>query len=119
MGNGQRQQMPQMPQQQMQFSAEAIKSAKEIKCINEIPIDSKPGEFMQCGGELFVEALRLKYISKIMSPVGKETVANMNIGKLCIACGKIFNPDEWMKLQIEIEQATKGTILDKEVDNAT
>jgi hypothetical protein len=119
MSNGNRQQRQQMPQMsgiqpQMQFSPEAIKSAKEMKCINEIPLQDKPGEFMPCGGEIFVEATRLKYISKIMSPVGKETIATINIGKLCIACGKIFNPDQWMKLQLEIEKATKGTILDKD-----
>ena len=119
MSNGKRQHPPTMPQMsgiqpQMQFSPEAIKSAKEMKCINEIPLQGKPGEFMACGGEIFVEATRLRYISKIMSPVGKETIATVNIGKLCIACGKIFNPDEWMKLQLEMEKATKGTILDKD-----
>ena len=118
MSNGKKQHPPTMPQMsgiqpQMQFSPEAIKSAKEMKCINEIPLQGKPGEFMSCGGEIFVEATRLRYISKIMSPVGKETIATVNIGKLCIACGKIFNPDEWMKLQSEIKKATKGTILDK------
>lgn len=97
----------------MQFSPEALKSAKEMRCMNEIPINEKPGEFMQCGGELFVEATRLRYISKIMSPMGKETVATVNIGKLCIACGKIFSPDEWLKNEAEMEKGLEGTVLDK------
>ena len=106
---------PDMPQNrpQMTFSKEAIQSAEEMKCINEIPIEGKGGEFRVCNGEIFVEATRLKYISKIMSPTGQQTVATLNIGKLCVACGKIFNPDQWMKLQLEMEKATKGTILDK------
>ena len=115
MSNGKRQHPPQIPAQpQMQFSPEAIKSAKEMTCINEIPLEGKKGQFIQCGGQIFVEASRLKYISKIMSPMGKETIATVAIGKLCIACGKIFNPDEWMKLELEREKATKGTILDKD-----
>ncbi len=98
---------------QMQFSPDALKSAKEMTCMNEIPINEKPGEFMQCGGEIFVEATRLRYISKIMSPVGKETVATINIGKLCVACGKIFSPDEWLKHESDMEKALAGTALDK------
>jgi hypothetical protein len=92
--------------QQIQVSKDAIDSAVEMRCINEIPIDAKPGEFMQCGGEVFVEAHRLKYISAIMSPTGQKTVATINIGKLCIICGKIFNPDKWMKQHDEMEAAT-------------
>jgi len=109
-----------MPQQrqtapmQMQFSKEAIESAEPMHCMNEIPINEKPGEFMQCGGEIFVEAARLRYINPIMSPTGQQTVATVNIGKLCIACGKIFQPDAWLKNKQETEKATKGTILDKD-----
>jgi hypothetical protein len=106
--------MPGMGQPQMQFSPEALKSAKEMKCLNEIPIDKKPGEFMQCGGEIFVEATRLRYISKIMSPIGRQTIATVNIGKLCVACGRIFNPDEWLKQNQEMEKGLEGTILDKD-----
>lgn len=106
--------MPQQQQpQQMQFSREAIESAEPMVCMNEIPMDKKPGEFMQCGGEIFVEATRLRYINPIMSPTGQQTIATVNIGKLCIACGKIFQPDAWLKQKQEIEKATKGTILDK------
>jgi hypothetical protein len=97
----------------MQFSPEALKSATEMKCLNEIPIDDKPGEFMQCGGEIFVEATRLRHISKIMSPAGRETIATVNIGKLCVACGRIFNPDEWLKQNQEMEKGLEGTVLDK------
>lgn len=107
---------PQMPGagSQMNFSPEALKSAKPMTCINEIPIDGRPGEFRQCGGEIFVEATRLRYISRIMSPVGQETVATINIGKMCIACGKVFSPDQWLKQVHEREKVTKGTILDKD-----
>jgi hypothetical protein len=82
---------------QMQFSKEAIESAKPMTCLNEIPIPDKSGEFMRCGGEIFVEAAKLRYINPIMSPTGKQTVATLNIGKLCVACGKIFKPNEWLK----------------------
>jgi len=107
---------PGMPgmQQQVQLSKDAMDSAVEMKCINEIPVfengDAKPGEFMQCGGEVFVDAHRLKYISAIMSPTGQKTVADVNIGKLCIVCGKIFNPDKWMKQHDEMDIK----ILDKD-----
>lgn len=84
---------------QLQFSKEAINSAIPMTCMHEIPIEGKEGEFMQCGGEVFVEAAKLRYISPIMSPAGKQTVATLNIGKLCVACGKIFQPDEWLKQQ--------------------
>jgi len=105
---------PQPMPQQMQFSREAIESAEEMRCMNEIPVPNKEGEFMQCGGEIFVEATRLRYINPIMSPTGQQTIATVNIGKLCIACGKIFQPDAWLKNKTETEKATKGTILDKE-----
>jgi len=48
-----------------------------------------------------------------MSPIGKETVASINICKLCVACGRIFNPDEWLKQNQEMEKGLKGTTLDK------
>ena len=103
------------------ISPEAIKSAVDMRCMNEIPIDAKPGEFMQCGGEIFVEANQLKYISPIMSPTGQKTVATLMVGKLCIVCGKIFDPEKWEKQYNELEKkkteqsiATKGTILDKD-----
>lgn len=106
--------MPNLQPQQMQFSREAIESAEEMRCLNEIPIPKKEGEFMQCGGEIFVEATRLRYINPIMSPTGQQTVATVNIGKLCVACGKIFSPDQWLKQKQEMEKAVKGTILDKD-----
>lgn len=111
---------PKMPQlkgmqpQQMQFSREAIESAEPMVCMNEIPVPDKNGEFMQCGGEIFVEATRLRYINPIMSPTGQQTVATVNIGKMCVACGRLFNPDQWLKQKQEIEKATKGTILGKD-----
>ena len=115
MSNGKRQKLPQQPQQpQMQFSREALNSAEPMVCMNEIPINKKPGEFMQCGGEIFVEATRLRYINPIMSPTGQQTVATVNIGKMCVACGRLFNPDQWLKQKQEIEKATKGTILGKD-----
>ena len=103
---------------QMQFSKEAIQSAIEMKCLNEIPVPDKEGEFMQCGGEIFVEAARLKYISPIMSPTGQQTIATVNIGKLCVACGKIFNPDEWLKTYNKDEE-TKSKLVDKDGKPAT
>ena len=103
---------------QMQFSKDALESAIEMKCINEIPLDKKPGEFMQCGGEIFVEAARLRYISKIMSHTGQQTIATLAIGKLCVACGKIFNPDEWLKQNAENEK-TKSKLVDKDGKPAT
>ncbi|HUT81481.1 MAG TPA: hypothetical protein VMZ29_09800 [Candidatus Bathyarchaeia archaeon] len=108
------------------ISPEAIKSSVDMLCMNEIQAigedgQPKPGEFMQCGGEIFVEAHRLKYISPIMSPTGQKTVATLMVGKLCIICGKIFIPEEWQKQHDELEKketeqsiATKGTILDKD-----
>ena len=102
----------------MALSKDAIASAIEMKCMNEIPVDAKPGEFMQCGGEIFVEASRLRYISKIMSPTGQQTIATVPIGKLCIACGRIFNPDEWLKTHNEDEK-TKSKLVDKDGKPAT
>jgi len=108
------------------ISPEAIKSSVDMLCMNKIQAigedgQPKPGEFMQCGGEIFVEAHRLKYISPIMSPTGQKTVAALNVGKLCIVCGRIFNPEEWEKQHNELEKhtekkinTTKGAILDKD-----
>ena len=108
------------------ISPEAVKSAIDMRCMNEIQAigedgQPKPGEFMQCGGEIFVEANRLKFISPIMSPTGQKTVATLIVGKLCIVCGRIFNPEEWEKQHNELEKkktekpiATKGKILDKD-----
>ena len=101
----------------MQFSKEALNSALEMKCLNEIPLNDKPGEFVQCGGEIFVEAARLKYISPIMSPTGQQTIATVNIGKLCVACGKVFSPDEWLKQHNAHEKALKDTALEKKPDS--
>lgn len=111
-------QMPNLPggnnaPPQMNFSKEALNSALEMKCMNVIKFDDSD-EVRNCNGEIFVEATRLKYISPIMSPTGQQTIATINIGKLCVACGKIFNPDEWLKRHLEKEKATKGTILDKD-----
>jgi hypothetical protein len=96
---------------QMNFSREAIESATDMKCSNVIKFNDSD-ETRVCNGELFVEAARLKYISPIMSPTGQQTVATVNIGKMCVACGKIFNPDEWLKKHQQEEKAIKGTILD-------
>jgi len=98
----------QMEQPQMQISKEAIDSAKPMTCMQEIPVLEKEGEFMQCGGEIFVDAAKLRYINPIMSPTGKQTVATLNIGKLCIACGKIFQPDEWLKQNNEMLKDKKA-----------
>ena len=106
------------PIQQMQLSQEAIKSAEDMYCMGRMPLVVE-GEIIQnqtvpCDGKIFVEAHRLKYISRILSPAGKETVANILIGKMCTTCGKIFSPDEWMKEKTKMAKAVKGTILDKE-----
>lgn len=98
---------------QMNFSKEAIESAIEMKCMNVLKFDDSD-ETKNCNGEIFVEATRLRYINPIMSPTGQQTVATVNIGKLCVACGKIFSPDEWLKQHQQQEQAVKGTILDKD-----
>ena len=71
-----------------------------------------------CGGEIFVEATRLRYISPIMSPTGQQTIATVNIGKLCVACGKIFSPDEWLKTHSKDEE-TKSKLVDKDGKPAT
>ena len=100
------------PPMQMKFTKEAIESAIDMRCSNESKFDDSD-EIKICGGEIFVEAARLKYINPIMSPTGQQTVATVNIGKLCITCGKIFSPDQWLKKHNEEEKATKGTILEK------
>jgi hypothetical protein len=94
------------------FSKEAINSAIEMKCLNKIKYDDTD-KTKTCDGVVFVEAARLKYISPIMSPTGQQTIATINVGKLCITCGAIFNPDQWLKKHSEEENAVKGTILDK------
>ena len=91
----------------MQISPEAIKSAEDIRCINQIPliIGGKVVEkkTTRCNGHIFVDAYSLKYISPILSPVGGETIGNLLIGKMCTNCGKVFNPDKWMKTKKEIK----------------
>lgn len=79
-----------------------VKDAEDMKCMNMIPkINERgvpiEGEFFRCNGEIFVDAYRLKYVSPIMSPIGQQTVGNLMIGKICVACGKVFSPDEWLK----------------------
>jgi len=105
------------PIQQMQLSQEAIQSAEDMHCQGQMPLvvdgEIVQGKTIPCDGKIFVEAHRLKYISKILSPAGKETVANILIGKMCTTCGKIFSPDEWMKQKSLRNKAVKGTILDK------
>jgi len=119
MGAGQPPGQPMGPAiQQMQLSPEAIQSAEDMYCQGQMPLIENgkivPNKTVSCNGQIFVEAHRLKYISRILSPAGKETVANILIGKMCTTCGKIFSPDEWMKQKSLKEKAVKGTILDKE-----
>lgn len=89
--------------QMVQIDPNIVKKGEDMKCLNQIPkLDEKTGrpiegEFFQCNGEIFVDAYRLKYVSPIVSPTGQQTVGNIMIGKLCVACGKIFSPDEWLK----------------------
>lgn len=109
-------QMPKIPGKntgppQMNFSKEAIESSEEMRCMNVIKFDDSD-QTRSCNGEIFVEANRLRYISPIMSPTGQQTIATVNIGKMCVACGKVFNPDEWLKKHQQEEKAVKGTILD-------
>lgn len=98
----------------MVLDPKIIKDAEDMKCIHLIPkMDEKTGrplesgEVFECKGEIFVDAYRLKYVSPIMSPVGRQTVGNIMVGKLCVACGKIFSPDEWMKDKSAKEKATE------------
>jgi hypothetical protein len=105
-------------QGQAVLNPDVLKKAEDMLCMNEIPKldkDKKPiaGEFTQCNGEIFVDAYRLKYVSPILSPVGRNTVGNLMVGKLCIVCGKIFNPDEWMKQREAHTKAVKETVLEK------
>lgn len=72
-----------------------IKNGEDMMCMNEIP-HPETKEMVICGSPIFVDAYRLKYVSPIMSPTGQQTIGNMMIGKLCVACGKVFNPDEWL-----------------------
>lgn len=118
MGKGQPPGQPMGPAiQQMHLSQEAIQSAEDMQCQGQVPLivdgEIVPDKTIPCNGNIFVEAHRLKYISRILSPAGKETVANILIGKMCTTCGKIFSPDEWMKQKTLKEKAVKGTILDK------
>jgi hypothetical protein len=100
-----------MPQGQL--DPKILKDAEDMKCMNDIPvIDPKtmlpvPNQTTKCDGEVFVDAMKLKYINPILSPVGQQTVGAMMIGKICVKCGKIFNPDEWLK-EKEIRNNLKG-----------
>lgn len=101
----------QMPQQPI-LDPKLLNDAEDMKCINQIPMLDEnrqpiPDKFITCNGEIFVDAMKLKYINPILSPIGKQTVGAMMIGKICIVCGKIFNPDEWMK-QRELKSNLKG-----------
>lgn len=103
---------------QMQLTPELIKKGENMNCMNEIPkLDErgKPieGEVIRCNSPIFVDAYNLKYISPILSPAGINTVGNIMIGKLCVACGKLFSPDEWMKEKDAHDKAVKDTVLDK------
>jgi hypothetical protein len=92
----------QMPKQQnVNIPIETIKKGEDMKCIGQIPVIEdgkiKEGEFKICNCNIFIEAANLKYISPIISPTGQQTIATLLIGKMCVQCGKIFNPDEWLK----------------------
>jgi hypothetical protein len=90
---------------------ELAKKGEDMKCMNQIPmIDQKTGKVIEgktitCNGIYFVEATSLKYISPIISPTGQNTVVNLVVGKMCVRCGHIFNPDEWLKNR---EEKSKG-----------
>ena len=106
---------------QMVLDPKILKDAIDMKCIKLLPkMDEKTGrplesgEVFECAGEIFVDAYRLKYVSPIMSPVGKQTVGNIMIGKLCVACGKLFSPDEWMKDKDAKEKAAEEVNKTKE-----
>jgi len=108
---------------QIVITKEIIEQAEDITCINQLPkLDTRgkiiDGEFILCNGQVFTDAFRLKYVSPILSPTGKQTIGNLFIGKICLVCGKIFNPDEWVKQRDEHVKATKNTILDKENKDA-
>ena len=100
------------PPMQMNFTQEAINSAIDMTCQNELKFNDKD-ETQICNGEIFIEAARLKYINPIMSPTGQQTVATVNIGKMCVKCGAVFSPDQWLKKHNEEQKATKGTVLEK------
>jgi hypothetical protein len=100
---------------------EIIKKGEDMLCQNEIPDPEKPGEFFTCGGPVFVDAYRLKYVSPIMTPTGQQTVGNVMIGKICVACGKVFSPDEWLaKRQKNVDEGVQdkrdGGLLDEKGD---
>jgi len=91
------------PQGMINIDPKVVKDGKDMLCINQLPaLDERgqpiPDQFITCNGEIFVDAYRLKYISPILSPTGTNTVGNLMVGKICIVCGKLFNPQEWVEM---------------------
>jgi len=41
---------------------------------------------LQCGGPYFMEGIRIKKLSMLLSPTGREEMANMQV-LLCMQCG--------------------------------
>ena len=80
--------------------------------MNEI-VHPETKELTQCGNPIFVDAYRLKYVSPIISPTGQQTIGNLLIGKMCVACLRVFNPDEWLKAKQERDKILEGTVLEK------
>jgi hypothetical protein len=81
--NRQMQKQPAQGQQPMQMNID-LKNCEDIKCTS-------------CQSEFFVDITKLKYISPLQSPTGKDTIAAVVIGKVCNKCGEIFNPEIWKR----------------------
>jgi hypothetical protein len=75
----------QMGQSQMNLNID-INSCEDIKCTN-------------CQHLFFIDVSKLKYISPLQSPTGKDTVAAIIVGKVCQNCGELFNPDQWKRIR--------------------
>jgi hypothetical protein len=74
-----------MGQGQMNLNID-LNSCEDIKCTH-------------CQHELFLDVTKLKYISPLQSPTGKDTVAAVIVGKICQNCGELFNPDKWKRIR--------------------
>ena len=97
------------------------KNGEDMKCTGQVPLFESgvivPDQFIACEGEIFVDAYRQKYVSPILSTTGQQTIAALMIGKICVACGKVFSPDEWLakrnkNVEEGIQDKRDGGLLD-------
>jgi hypothetical protein len=94
-----------IPQGQPQIPLDVIQKGEDMLCTNKLPVldengKPKPGKFETCNNSVYVEGRRMKYVSPIISPTGTHTIGTVIIGNMCAKCGKIFNPDEWLRKRI-------------------